>query len=671
MEETRVLTIVFTDIKGFTERTSHSDRESVSRLLAKHEELLLPLVKKYDGILIKTIGDAFLLSFASPTNAVLCSVMMQEKLKDFNATVVEAEKIEIRIAMNTGEVIMRDGDVYGEPVNVAARIESLTEANEVWFSESTYLAMNRQEVPTSLIGEYRLKGIPEAVRVYRVVRDANSESYAKTVQSQLEKCNRIVAEVIRPTASSRQKGISFFLGFCILLALAYVVFKESDHNMHLRLGKSAMASKDFRGALESFKKAALLQPVASETTLLITEAIDNHVKQRLSVDAKNAETLIALDEFIKEARLAFSTLDARLLQSEIDLTIEQAELNAQNRERDAADLMLDNLAKLSKNNGAVLFRIGSFYSKYGYNWTRTIKYMYEAAIADPATFANNPAVINEFTWFLGKISPSEGYDEVRSFIVNNCYDHFAPMLLQALYAPGEENHIMRWNARQLLPGKGVKIDETRFFLVDLFTSPGDLNSAELTQTLNYFLNNSTDTVILAEVEAQLASYPAEISLFEKYQLEEDGPAIKVAAGPLFSHMRKYFKSRIDAGEIHQRLNAWKVLSLRKQLDTGEIWKFHLRNMIDFKDMQWSQSYVPALLESVDFLIKNPPIPEILTDPNIAAMGKKAAIAAKALSTQIRELFDGDRQNIYMVSGERSEHDFVALAERLAQFFNGK
>lgn len=671
MEETRVLTIVFTDIKGFTERTSHSDRESVSRLLAKHEELLLPLVKKYDGVLVKTIGDAFLLSFASPTNAVLCAVMMQEKLKEFNATVVEAEKIEIRIAMNTGEVIMRDGDVYGEPVNVAARIESLTEANEIWFSESTYLAMNRQEVPTSLIGEYRLKGIPEAVRVYRVVRDANSESYAKTVQSQLEKCNRIVAEVIRPTASARQKGISYFLGFCILLALAYVVFKESDHQMHLRLGESALASKDFRGAIESFKKAALLQPVGSETTLLITQAIDNHVKQRLSVDSKNADNLIALDQFIKEARLSFSTLDTRLLQAEIDLTIAQADLNAQNGDRNMADSMLDNLAKLSENNSAVLFRIGSFYGKYGYNWTRTIKYMYEAARADPTTFANNPAVLEEFTWFLSKISPNDGYDEVRSFIVNNCYDHYAPMLLQALYAPGEENHIMRWNARQLLPGKGVKIDETRFFLVDLFTSPGDLNSTELAQTLDYFMTNATDPVILAEIEAQLGSYPAEISIFEKYQLEENGSAIKVAAGPFFAHMRNYLKTRIDAEEIHQRLNAWQVLSLRKQLDTGDIWKFHLRNLIHFRDMQWSQPYVPALLESVDFLIKNPPVPEILADQNIAALGKQAAIAAKALSTQIRELFNGDQKNIYMSSGERSESDFVKLADRLAQFFNRK
>ncbi len=263
MEETRVLTVVFTDIKGFTERTSHSDRESVSRLLQKHEELLLPLVKNYDGVLIKTIGDAFLLTFNSPTNAVLCAIMMQEKLKEFNASVAESEKIEIRIAMNTGEVLLRDGDVFGEPVNVAARIEGLTDANEIWFSESTYLAMNRQEVPTSLVGEYRLKGIPEAVRVYRVVRDADSEVYARTVQTQIEKIRIMVAESLLPTASPRSSRPIYFLAFTILLVIAYLVLSEKEYDKQLRLAREAYSGRDYRGAIECLKRAAKLQPADS------------------------------------------------------------------------------------------------------------------------------------------------------------------------------------------------------------------------------------------------------------------------------------------------------------------------------------------------------------------------------------------------------------------------
>ena len=151
----RVLSIVFTDIKGFTERTAHADRDFAVRLRAKHDELLKPIVASYGGVLVKTIGDAFLLTFESPTNAVLCALMMQDTLRHHNAQATGAEKIEIRVAINTGEVTIIDGDILGEPVNVASRVEGITDANEIWFTESTYLAMNKQEVPTSLVGEFR------------------------------------------------------------------------------------------------------------------------------------------------------------------------------------------------------------------------------------------------------------------------------------------------------------------------------------------------------------------------------------------------------------------------------------------------------------------------------------------------------------------------------------
>ena len=74
----RTLTVVFTDIKGFTERTSKGSRADLLRMLEQHEDLLLPLVGRYGGRVVKTIGDAFMLAFDSPTNAVLCGLMMQE-----------------------------------------------------------------------------------------------------------------------------------------------------------------------------------------------------------------------------------------------------------------------------------------------------------------------------------------------------------------------------------------------------------------------------------------------------------------------------------------------------------------------------------------------------------------------------------------------------------------
>ncbi len=88
------------------------------------------------GRLIKTIGDAFLMGFDSPTDAVLAGVSAQEALSKRNAPLAETDRIEIRIAINVGEVNLVEGDVYGDPVNIAARIESVVEAGEVYFTEA-------------------------------------------------------------------------------------------------------------------------------------------------------------------------------------------------------------------------------------------------------------------------------------------------------------------------------------------------------------------------------------------------------------------------------------------------------------------------------------------------------------------------------------------------------
>jgi class 3 adenylate cyclase len=171
MYETKHLTAMFTDIKGFTAKTSASTRQDLVNLVKKHQELVLPIVKKYGGKLIKTIGDAFLLTFESPTNSVLCGIKIQDELRDYSSKVPEIERIEIRIAINSGEVSVVEGDVYGETVNIASRIQGIAEPGEVFFTEAVYLAMNKQEVPSSEVGYRHLKGIPQKIKVYKVLRE--------------------------------------------------------------------------------------------------------------------------------------------------------------------------------------------------------------------------------------------------------------------------------------------------------------------------------------------------------------------------------------------------------------------------------------------------------------------------------------------------------------------
>ncbi len=180
----KTLTIVFTDIKGFTERTSKSSRADMMRILKKHEELLKPFIIRHGEKVVKTIGDAFLLTFESPTNAVLCGLRMQARLKRYNAEVSPENLIEIRIAINSGEVEVVDKDVFGDTVNLASRVEGVTKAGDIYFTEATYLVMNKSEVPTSEVGEFQFKGIPGLVRLFRVVQDEKLDPYNKVVSTQ-------------------------------------------------------------------------------------------------------------------------------------------------------------------------------------------------------------------------------------------------------------------------------------------------------------------------------------------------------------------------------------------------------------------------------------------------------------------------------------------------------
>jgi class 3 adenylate cyclase len=173
---------MFTDIKGFTERTSNSSRIELRKILAEHETLLRPVVEDFGGRVVKTVGDAFMVVFESPTNAVLCGIMIQERLRERNETLPQEEHLEVRVALNSGEVVEREGDFFGDAVNIASRIEGITEVGEIYFTESVYLAMNKAEVPSSEVGQRRLKGIPEAIRVYSVIRDENSERYRQLIE---------------------------------------------------------------------------------------------------------------------------------------------------------------------------------------------------------------------------------------------------------------------------------------------------------------------------------------------------------------------------------------------------------------------------------------------------------------------------------------------------------
>ncbi|MBF0500647.1 MAG: RDD family protein [Candidatus Riflebacteria bacterium] len=165
------LSVLLTDLQGFTSTSSASSRADIVALIRRHNQLMMPVIKFYGGTYVKSVGDALLCTFQSSTDAVVCGIIIQLLLKEYNSRQQnEARRMNLRVVINSGDVSLENKDIYGEAVNITFRMEGLPcfPGGTIGISESTYLLMNRSEIISEKIGPQTLKGIPEPVTVYQV-----------------------------------------------------------------------------------------------------------------------------------------------------------------------------------------------------------------------------------------------------------------------------------------------------------------------------------------------------------------------------------------------------------------------------------------------------------------------------------------------------------------------
>ncbi|MEE2751774.1 MAG: adenylate/guanylate cyclase domain-containing protein [Myxococcota bacterium] len=155
-------TVVFTDLAGYTDTVSRSDRESLRELLSEHERVVMGLIESHGGRVVKNLGDSYMALFDCATDALRMSLEAVEGG-------LRGGGMKIRVSCATGDIEEIEGDAFGDMVNLSARINSKTPAGQVWFSESTRLCMNSSEIPWEQVGSFTLKGIPGDVPLYRAV----------------------------------------------------------------------------------------------------------------------------------------------------------------------------------------------------------------------------------------------------------------------------------------------------------------------------------------------------------------------------------------------------------------------------------------------------------------------------------------------------------------------
>src|SRR5689334_18815073 len=149
--------------------TGADEEGTLERLKALRHELIDPKIAGHHGRIVKTTGDGMLMEFASVVDAVRCAVEVQQAMRERDTDVGADSRIQLRIGINLGDVIVEGDDLYGDGVNIAARVEALADAGGVFVSNTVHDQV-RDRLPFVFedLGEQRVKNIARPVRVYRV-----------------------------------------------------------------------------------------------------------------------------------------------------------------------------------------------------------------------------------------------------------------------------------------------------------------------------------------------------------------------------------------------------------------------------------------------------------------------------------------------------------------------
>jgi adenylate cyclase len=165
----RLTAILAADVAGYGRLMGADEEGTLARLKAHRSGLVAPKIDEHRGRIVKTTGDGILVEFGSVVDALRCAVELQRGMFERNACIPEAERIEFRIGVNVGDIIVDSGDIFGEDVNVAARLEGLAEAGGICVSGRVHEdAQGKLDIAFEDMGEQQLKNIARLVRVYRV-----------------------------------------------------------------------------------------------------------------------------------------------------------------------------------------------------------------------------------------------------------------------------------------------------------------------------------------------------------------------------------------------------------------------------------------------------------------------------------------------------------------------
>src|SRR5207302_6824406 len=190
--ERRLTAILAADVVGYSRLMGANESGTVAALKTLQTDFIDGKIAEHQGRIVKLTGDGMLVEFPSVVNAVACAAELQRGMRDRNAGVPPDRRIEFRIGVNLGDVVVEGEDIFGDGVNVAARLESIAKPGGITISGSVRDQVgNRLDLAFEDLGEQTLKNIERPIRVYSVSLNSpgtrNTEGTALAGQEQLER----------------------------------------------------------------------------------------------------------------------------------------------------------------------------------------------------------------------------------------------------------------------------------------------------------------------------------------------------------------------------------------------------------------------------------------------------------------------------------------------------
>ena len=172
----RLAAILVADVVGYSRLMETDEAGTLADLRERRKGIVEPLVREHSGRIVKFMGDGVLVEFASAVNTLRCAIDLQKRMAEANEKLPDSRRIVLRIGMNIGEVVGEGSDIFGDGVNIAARLEGLAEPGGICISGKVHDEIRgKLDFSAADLGEVTLKNITRPVRAFRISAGTNSK----------------------------------------------------------------------------------------------------------------------------------------------------------------------------------------------------------------------------------------------------------------------------------------------------------------------------------------------------------------------------------------------------------------------------------------------------------------------------------------------------------------